>query len=95
MREDSALWEHEPKELPLDIPKVNPHGYADLYTWQPRLIFLHKMLSGGVEELRFIAGQGCENPSNISDPMQPYKIDKTHGNLPIQFRENRGNMAGL
>jgi len=90
MSEDSALWEREPKRLPLETAKVMAHGYADLYTWQPRMILLHEVPSGGVALVRFVAGQGFENQSDSSDPMQPYKIDKIHGKLPIQFREDRG-----
>ena len=90
MSEDSALWEREPKKLPLGTSKLMAHGYADLYTWQPRMILLEEVLSGGVAIVRFVAGQGFENPSNSPDPMQPYKIDRTYGKLPIQFREDRG-----
>lgn len=87
---DSALWEREPKKLPLGIPKQPAFGYADLYTWQPRMIHLEESSSGQVTVMRFVAGQGFENPSKNPDPMQPYKTDKTHGRLPIQFREDRG-----
>jgi CRISPR system Cascade subunit CasA len=90
MRGDSALWEREPKKLPLGIPKQIASGYADLYTWQPRMIHLEELSSGQVTVMRFVAGQGFENPSKNPDPMQPYKADKTHGRLPVQFREDRG-----
>jgi autotransporter-associated beta strand protein len=40
MHDDSALWEREPKTLPLSTPKRTASGYADLYTWQPRMILL-------------------------------------------------------
>lgn len=90
MRGDSALWEREPKALPLGIPKQMASGYADLYTWQSRMILLEGLPSGKVTTMRFIAGQGFENSLNNPDPMQPYKIDKNKGKLPVQFREGRG-----
>ena len=90
MNGDSALWEREPKMLPLGIPKRVAVGYADLYTWQSRMIRLEELPSGGVTIMRFVAGQGFENPSNNPDPMQPYKTDKSKGKLPVRFREDRG-----
>lgn len=90
MSEDLALWEREPKTLPLGTPKLKAFGYADLYTWQPRMIYLEGGHSEEVKVMRFVAGQGFENPMNNSDPMQPYKIDKKHGKLPVQFRKDRG-----
>lgn len=90
MRGDSALWEREPKTLPLDAPKQMAFGYADLYTWQSRMILLEELSSGGVTAMRFVAGQGFENSSNNPDPMEPYKADKTYGKLPVKFREDRG-----
>ena len=90
MRGDSAQWEREPRRLPLEIPKRMAAGYADLYTWQPRMIYLEELSSGEVTVLRFVAGQGFDNPSKNPDPMLPYKADKTHGKLPVQFREDRG-----
>lgn len=90
MNGDSALWEREPTMLPLGIPKRVAAGYADLYTWQSRMIRLEELPSGGVSIMRFVAGQGFENPSNNPDPMQPYKSDKTKGKLPVRFREDRG-----
>lgn len=90
MQEDSALWEREPKSFPLSVQKQCAVGYADLYSWQARMIFLEKIHSGNVTFTRFIAGQGFENPSNSPDPMQPYKADKNRGKLPVQFREDRG-----
>jgi len=90
MSGDSALWEREPKTLPLGTPKQMAAGYADLYSWQSRMIFLEELPSGDVAVTRFVAGQGFDNPSRNPDPMQPYKADKTHGKLPVQFREDRG-----
>lgn len=90
MRGDSALWEREPKKLPIDMPKQVASGYADLYTWPARMILLEELPSGGVTIMRFVAGQGFDNPSNSPDPMQPYKTHKTKGKLPVQFREDRG-----
>jgi CRISPR system Cascade subunit CasA len=90
MKKDTALWEREPKALPLGIPKRLAVGYADLYTWQSRMIRLEELPSGGVTMMRFIAGEGFENPSNNPDPMQPYTADKARGKLPVRFREDRG-----
>ena len=90
MSTDSALWEREPKTLPLGIPKRMASGYADLYTWQSRMIRLEELPSCGVTVMRFVRGDGFENPSNSPDPMQPYKVDRTYGRLPVQFREDRG-----
>jgi len=90
MRADSALWERKPKMLPLNVPKQMASGYSDLYSWQPRMIFLEELPSGEVSLARFVAGQGFENPSKNPDPMQPYKVDRTYGTLPVQFREDRG-----
>jgi len=87
---DSALWERESKTLPLSIPKQMASGYADLYSWQSRMILLQELPSGEVAAVRFVAGQGFDNSSNSPDPMQPYKTDKTKGKLPVQFREDRG-----
>ena len=90
MRGDSALWEREPKQLPLPKPKRIATGYADLFTWQPRMILLDEMPSGSVCAMRFVAGEGFENPAQDPDPMQPYRHDKSKGTLPVQFREDRG-----
>lgn len=90
MRGDSALWERKPKPLPLRNPKQMASGYADLYSWQSRMIFLEELPTGEVAAMRFVAGQGFENSSKNPDPMQPYKADQTHGKLPVQFREDRG-----
>jgi CRISPR system Cascade subunit CasA len=90
MRGDSALWERKPTPLPLRNPKRMASGYADLYSWQSRMIFLEELPAGEVAAMRFVAGQGFENSSKNPDPMQPYKTDQTHGKLPVQFREDRG-----
>lgn len=87
---DSALWEREPKTLPLILKRMASSGYADLYSWQSRMILLEELSSGDVRDMRFVAGQGFNNSSSDSDPMQPYKTDKTEGKLPVQFREDRG-----
>ena len=87
MHDDSALWEREPRTLPLTTPKRIASGYADLYTWQPRMILLEGGPSNGVKVVRFIAGDGFENPSVNPDPMQPYVNDKTE-------RENAGPIQG-
>ncbi len=76
--------------LPLSNPKREATGYADLFTWQSRMILLEEMSTGGLSRTRFVAGEGFDNPTRNPDPMQPYKLDKTHGRLPIQFREERG-----
>ncbi|KAF0126160.1 MAG: CRISPR-associated Cse1 family protein [Elusimicrobia bacterium] len=85
---DSALWERELEELPLKNPKRKASGYADLYTWPSRMVFLEEQLSGMF--MRFVAGQGFDNTSNISDPMQPYQINEKVGKLPVKFRQDRG-----
>ena len=91
MKGDSALWECEPKALPLDVQKQCATGYADLYSWQARMILLLEEIHlGKVKSTRFIAGRGFENPSNSPDPMQAYKPDKTRGKLLVQFKEDRG-----
>jgi CRISPR system Cascade subunit CasA len=90
MRGDSALWEREPKQLPLASPKRISCGYADLFTWQSRMALLEELPAGGVSIMRFVAGEGFENPSQDADPMQPYKLDKSNGRLPVQFRGDRG-----
>jgi CRISPR system Cascade subunit CasA len=90
MRGDSALWEREPKRLPLASPKRASAGFADLYTWQPRMVLLEELPGGCVTSMRFVAGEGFENTSPDIDPMQPYRKDKAKGTLPIQFREDRG-----
>jgi len=87
---DTALWEREPEQLPLAIPKQLAHGYADLYTWQSRMVLLEELSSGKVAIMRFGAGKGFDNTANNPDPMQAYKVDRTSGKLPVQFRENRG-----
>lgn len=86
---DSALWERNPEPLPLARPKRTSMGYVDLYSWQPRLIFLEELPSGNVASVRFVAGLGFDNPSRLPDPMQPYRVDKEHGKLPVQFRADR------
>jgi CRISPR system Cascade subunit CasA len=88
--EDSALWERKPKQLPLTEPKQTATGYADLYSWQPRMILLEELSAGNVASVRFVAGLGFDNPSKLPDPMQPYKVAKEYGKLPVQFREDRG-----
>jgi CRISPR system Cascade subunit CasA len=90
MNGDSALWEREPKTLPLSNPKQPSTGYADLYTWQARMICLEELSSSKVERMRFVAGQGFDNTPRNPDPMQPYKTSDIHGKLPVQFREDRG-----
>lgn len=87
---DSALWERNPEPIPLAGPKRTSAGYVDLYSWQPRLILLEELPSGNVTWVRFVAGLGFDNPSRQPDPMQPYKVDKEHGKLPVQFRTDRG-----
>lgn len=90
IRGDIALWEREPASLPLSAPKQAPSGYANLYTWQSRMILLEEHPLGDVAFMRFVAGQGYDGTSNNADPMQAYKVDKALGRLPVQFREDRG-----
>ncbi|MHB1092196.1 type I-E CRISPR-associated protein Cse1/CasA [Thiobacillus sp.] len=87
---DTALWECEPALLPIATPKQMVAGYANLYTWPARMILLEEHVSGDVAVMRFVAGQGYDSTSNSTDPMQPYKVDRTNGRLPVQFREDRG-----
>jgi CRISPR system Cascade subunit CasA len=87
---DSAVWEREPDRLPLGAPKRMASGFADLYTWQPRMILLQPLASGDVAAVRFVAGQGFDNPSGLPDPMQAYRKHDEKGKLPVQFREDRG-----
>lgn len=87
---DSALWERNPEAFPLTEPKRMATGYADLYSWQPRMILLEELPSGAVASVRFVAGLGFDNSSKQPDPMQPYKVDQKYGKLPVQFREERG-----
>ncbi len=90
MKGDSALWERAPRTIPLGNPKQTAAGYADIYTWQARMIHLEELPSGDVQIMRFASGLGFDNPSRNPDPMQPYKMRDTHGKLPVQFREERG-----
>lgn len=90
MAGDTALWEREPMALPLRMPRRSASGFADLFTWQSRMIRLEELSSGEVAIMRFVAGQGFENPSNSPDPMQPYRSDKTKGKLPLRFTNDRG-----
>lgn len=89
MRDDSALWEREPKKLPFSAPKQTASGYADLYSWQSRMILLEELPSGHVSVVRFVAGLGFDSSSHTLDPMQPYEIKKTKRRMPVQFGENR------
>ncbi len=86
---DQAQWEREPPILPLAIAKRVARGYADLFTWQSRFVQLEADADGNVCRLRFIAGEGFENPTRDPDPMQPSKPDKEHGWLPVQFRGDK------
>ncbi len=90
MKGDSALWERGPKILPLSNPKQIAAGYADIYTWQARMVHLEELPSGDVQIMKFTSGLGFDNPSRNPDPMQPYKTSDAHGKLPVQFREDRG-----
>jgi CRISPR system Cascade subunit CasA len=87
---DSAQWEQEPKAIPLGTPRQIVCGYADRYTWQPRMIFFIEQADLKVTFIRFVAGTGFDNPSDTPDPMQPYKTSKERGKIPVQFREDRG-----
>jgi len=89
MLADGALWERESRALPLATPKRPPAGYADLFTWQARMVLLEQTPSGGVSAVRFVAGEGYEAASEMPDPMQPYRVDKIKGNLPLQFKAGR------
>lgn len=87
---DRAVWERGPDRMPLSAPKRMGSGYADLYTWQPRAMLLQPSTAGDVGAVRFVAGQGFDNPSGFPDPMQAYRMHDEKGRLPVQFREDRG-----
>jgi CRISPR system Cascade subunit CasA len=87
---DRPLWERDPKPLPLQTQKRVASGLADLYTWQSRMIYLKPTASGRVSSLNLVPGEGCDNPSQESDPMQAYKLDKQNGKSAVQFRSDRG-----
>ncbi|MHB8764970.1 MAG: type I-E CRISPR-associated protein Cse1/CasA, partial [Deferrisomatales bacterium] len=61
-----------------------------LYLWPARMVLLDELPSGGVSTIRFVAGQGFDNPGTNPDPMQPCRVDKEKGRLPVRFREGRG-----
>ncbi len=90
MRTDTALWERDPQKLPLEHPKRTVVGYADLFTWQARMIRLEERSPLGIEQIGFVAGLGFERTEQDADPMQPHKVNKERGRLPVQFREDRG-----
>jgi len=90
MKDDSALWERKPPALPLDQPRRTASGYADLYSWPSRMLYLEQLPSGLVSSVRFVPGSGFDNPNRTPDPFVPYRLDKVLGNLPLQFREDRG-----
>jgi CRISPR system Cascade subunit CasA len=87
---DKPIWERKPKPIPLNKAKRSTAGYADLFTWQSRMILLEQSESGLVGSMRFIAGEGVETPSVNPDPMQPYRSDQKRGRMPVQFRSDRG-----
>ena len=86
---DSAIWERDPVSIPLTKPKRSATGYSDLFTWPSRMILLDASSHDEIAGMRFIAGEGFENPSAVPDPMQPYKMDKKMGMLPVRFRKDR------
>ena len=90
VQSDKPIWERKPKAIPLNNPKRSSTGYADLFTWQSRMMLLEESESGLVGSMRFIAGEGFENPSANPDPMQPYRADPKRGQMPVQFRTDRG-----
>jgi CRISPR system Cascade subunit CasA len=89
IRGDVPLWERTPVSLPLSDPKRSAKGYADLFTWQSRMILLEPLDSGDVAIIRFVAGEDFDSTGD-SDPMQPFRVDRKYGKLPVQFREDRG-----
>lgn len=89
MQADTALWEREPLGHPITPHKRPASGYADLYSWPARMILLEELPSGLISYVRFVAGQGFENPDGNPDPMCPYRQDKKLGRLPIQFKHDR------
>lgn len=95
MQGDSAVWEREPKQLPLAGPKRMSSGYADLFTWQSRMVLLEELPGGGISFVRFVAGEGFENSAQHVDPMQAYESGKAYGKRPLQFRDDRGTWRDL
>lgn len=88
LSEDLPLWEQNPESI--DLLKTGPsrtiRGIADRYTWRTRSIRLVLESSGGVRQIAFGSGVGCDS-GNDCDPMLGYRIDGKNGQLPIQFRE--------
>ncbi len=87
---DSAIWERDPPALPLAAPKRTVSGYADLYTWPTRMMRLVPDPDGRVQDVRFVAGYGCDLPDNFTDPLQPYRNDEKLGRVPLRFTGNKG-----
>lgn len=93
IKEDQAQWER-PQRLMRYFqkrprPKRPANGFADLYTWQPRVILLESEISGNITTIRFVAGEGFENPSGQWDPMVVYRKSDKKGWLPFQFSEKK------
>ncbi|MFH1798081.1 MAG: type I-E CRISPR-associated protein Cse1/CasA [Candidatus Omnitrophota bacterium] len=77
MEQDSALWERNPNKLPLKVSERVPFGYADLYTWQARLMRLIVGKNEECTEVAFIPGIGYDHEtSTFRDPMVPYRVGK-------------------
>lgn len=87
---DLPLWERLPAALPLGSPKRMARGYADLYTWQARMVLLEWQTPAGVSTMRFIAGEGCEPTPGMTDPMHAFRTHPEKRRLPVQFRSDRG-----
>ena len=85
---DHPVWEQEPEPLESlrrGVTRID-FGWADRYTWRSRSIRFNADDEGGVAELVFASGVGCE-ATDRSDPMLGYRINAEKGKLPIQFRE--------
>jgi CRISPR system Cascade subunit CasA len=90
IQSDRPIWERNPSAIPFNKAKRSAAGYADLLTWQSRMILLEESASGLVGSMRFIAGEAFETLSASADPMVPYRADKKLGRMPVQFRNDRG-----
>lgn len=93
LEEDFPQWERPVRRIKYferrPRPKRAAKGFSDLYTWQPRAILLEPTSLGNVSSLRFIAGEGFENPSGQRDPMIIYRLSEKKGWFPLRFSTTR------
>jgi CRISPR system Cascade subunit CasA len=89
--EDKPSWEQLPLPRPLGSkePSRRPKGWIDWLTWQSRRVEL--ALSPDrtrVLGVVFCVGQGMQD-EGLTDPMLPYRADKTRGLVAIDVSEDR------